>query len=187
MELAPARPNRTLLLLMLSGTLAHAGGIDGWAIEIGESVSNESYLTSSRLSLQQDWDRAWPMRGSARIAGYWDMSLSHWKNRSKLKTNKEVFDIGLTPTLRLEGTESASLSPYAEIGAGLHLLSHSSVSTLRRFGTSLQFSEHLGVGFRFGSRQQFDLSYRFEHISNGGLRPPNKGINYNLIRFGFHL
>ncbi len=176
-----------LLPLLMTGTLAPAGGIDGFAIEIGESASSDSLLTRSRLSLQQDWDRSWSLGRSAQITGHWDLSLSHWKNRSRHRTHKEVYDIGLTPTLRLERAAPASPSPYAEIGIGLHMLSHSSVSPFRRFGSAFQFSEHFGAGFRFGARRQFDLGYRFEHISNGGLQPPNKGINYNLVHFGVHL
>lgn len=187
MEYALIRPSCLLLSLLVAGTSADASGIDGFAVEIGESASSDSLLTRARLSLQQDWNRSWSVGRSARITGYWDLSLSHWKNRSRHRTNREVFDIGLTPTLRMEGAESASLSPYAEIGVGLHMLSHSSVSAFRRFGSSFQFSEHFGAGFRFGTRRQFDLGYRFEHISNGGLQPPNKGINYSLVRFGVHL
>lgn len=187
MEYMCIRRNLLLLPLLMTGTLALAGGIDGFAIEVGESASSDSLLTRSRLSLHRDWDRSWSLGRSAQITGYWDLSLSHWKNRSRHRTHKEVYDLGLTPILRLETVEPTSPSPYAEVGIGLHMLSHSSVSTFRRFGSAFQFSEHFGAGFRFGTRRQFDLGYRFEHISNGGLQPPNKGINYSLVRFGVHL
>ncbi|MDP1996021.1 MAG: acyloxyacyl hydrolase, partial [Gallionella sp.] len=45
---------------------------------------------------------------------------------------------------------------------------------------------HVGVGARFGDRRQFDLGYRFQHLSNGGIKKPNQGINFNQIRFAYH-
>ncbi|MBK8571024.1 MAG: acyloxyacyl hydrolase [Nitrosomonadales bacterium] len=29
---------------------------------------------------------------------------------------------------------------------------------------------------RFGDRKEFDLSYRFQHLSNGSIKTPNPGI-----------
>lgn len=172
-------------IFMTAVTEAVAGGIDGMAIEVGKSATPESLLTLTRVDLHRDWDSSWSLGGSTQASGYWDFSLGYWKNLSRYRTNREVFDLGVTPTFRVEkGEPISSRSPYAEIGVGLHLLSHSSVSPLRRFGGSFQFSEHLGAGIRFGTRRQFDVGYRFEHISNGGLRHPNKGITYGLVRFG---
>jgi len=40
--------------------------------------------------------------------------------------------------------------------------------------------------WRLGEHQQFDLGYRFQHLSNGGIKKPNQGINLNEVHFIYH-
>ncbi len=95
-------------------------------------------------------------------------------------------DVGLTPLFRFERECQSSVLPYLEAGIGAHILSNTSVSDFRRFGSALQFGDHLGLGIRFGKTGHYDISYRFQHLSNGGIKGPNRGINYNLLRLGYH-
>jgi len=83
-------------------------------------------------------------------------------------------------------TNPGAFAPYLEAAVGVHLLSESSVSAERRFGTSFQFGSHLGAGVRFGPRRAFDLSYRYQHLSNLGIKHPNQGIDFHLLRFQYH-
>ena len=78
-------------------------------------------------------------------------------------------------------------SLYLEGGVGAHVLSDLDVGTGRDFSTRFQFGDHFGAGFRFGADERFDLGLRFQHLSNGGLRNPNPGINFLLLRFAYHL
>jgi hypothetical protein len=75
--------------------------------------------------------------------------------------------------------------PYIEAGIGLHLLSHTSLAD-RNFSTSFQFGDHIGAGFRFDIGAEFDLGYRYQHLSNGGIKHPNHGINFHQIRLQYH-
>ena len=34
---------------------------------------------------------------------------------------------------------------------------------------------------QFGSHQQYEAGYRFQHISNGGIKEPNPGINFHQL------
>lgn len=52
-------------------------------------------------------------------------------------------------------------------------------------GIAFQFGDHLGVGMIFGDRGQFDLGYRFQHVSNADIKKPNSGINIQQIRFAY--
>jgi len=56
----------------------------------------------------------------------------------------------------------------------------------KRFSTMFQFGDHLGVGYRFGTKGAFDLSYRYQHLSNASIKRPNNGINFNQIRLQYH-
>jgi hypothetical protein len=56
----------------------------------------------------------------------------------------------------------------------------------KRMSTKVQFGDHLGAGYRFGVKGAWDLSYRFQHLSNAGIKKPNDGINFNQIRLQYH-
>jgi hypothetical protein len=56
----------------------------------------------------------------------------------------------------------------------------------RRFSTAFQFGDHLAIGYRFGGKGQYDLSWRFQHLSNGGIKQPNDGIDFFQARFQYH-
>ena len=68
---------------------------------------------------------------------------------------------------------------YAEAGIGAHLLSETQINDHRRFSTAFQFGDHVGVGLRFGQRGEYDLGYRFQHLSNADIKKANDGINFS--------
>jgi len=43
----------------------------------------------------------------------------------------------------------------------------------------------LGFGLGFGEKGQYELSYRYQHISNGDIKTPNNGMNLHLLRLGY--
>ena len=57
------------------------------------------------------------------------------------------------------------------------------VSSDLGFSTRFQFGDHLGIGYRF---ERYDVAVRFQHLSNGGMRNPNPGINFLLLRLQYH-
>ena len=81
----------------------------------------------------------------------------------------------------------SSFSPYVEAAIGLHLIEPVRMDDTRAFTTAFQFGDHVGFGARFGERGQYDLGVRFQHLSNGGLKEPNNGINFAQVRFQYHL
>ena len=120
------------------------------------------------------------------LGGYWEANLGYWDNRSNGRTADELFDIGFTPVFRLQQNSITGLSPYAELGVGIHFLSRTSVSTQRQFGSSFQFGDHYGAGVRFGDRGRYDIGYRYQHLSNAGIKQPNQGINFHQLRLQYH-
>ena len=139
---------------------AHA--LDGVAIEGGFGTDDD--VKPLRIAAQ--WDGHWRWL-------YWDLSFGGWTGG-----HGRVYDLGFTPTARL------GRSAYVELGVGAHVLSDLDVGTGTDFSTRFQFGDHLGVGFRF---RNYDLGFRFQHLSNGGLRNPNPGINFLLLRLAYHL
>lgn len=172
--------------LTLIGGAQLAYAIDGVSLEYGKSNSSNADVREAGASLQWNWDKKWFEGGDWHVGGYWEASIRQWENSSVLKTNSGLTDIGFTPVFRLQQNKLSNVAPYLEGAIGIHLLSKSSVSSQRDFGSSFQFGDHVGAGIRFGQKGAYDLSYRYQHLSNGGLKAPNQGINFNQIRFAYH-
>lgn len=155
---------------------AHA--VDGVSTEFGYNSDN---VRLWRVGLQWKWQRRWFVGGSGELGGYWDLSGGGWKRSGE----DTVYDIGLTPVFRFEGTGDGS--PYVEAAIGFHLLSDLQINDDRIFSTNFQFGDHVAIGRRFGPQNRHDLSLRLQHLSNGGIRKPNPGINFLQVRFQYHL
>ena len=55
----------------------------------------------------------------------------------------------------------------------------------RDFGTSFNFTSHVGLGSRFGAKENHFVKFRYEHISNGGIDENNPGVNMVGLDFVF--
>ena len=124
--------------------------------------------------------------GNWHLGGYWESDFGYWANNSFQRTHSSLVDFGFTPVMRFQQTTRSAVSPYLELAAGMHLLSTTSVSAQRQFGSSFQFGDHIGLGIRFGDKGRYDLGYRYQHLSNAGIKGPNQGINYNELRLQYH-
>ena len=107
---------------------------------------------------------------------YWDAAIGGW--HSDLGT---VHDVGLTPVWRYA---KAPRGTYFEGAIGFHILSDSHINSDLGFSTRFQFGDHFGAGYRF---ERYDLQLRLQHLSNGGMRNPNPGINFLILRVSRHL
>ena len=169
---------------ILGGALALASGatsaVDGIAVEGGQGDGAEM----GRIAIQWNWNKRWLEGQTWHVGGYWDVGLGYWKRDDvRAGQNDEIAEIGLTPVFRLQQNDLKG--PYAELGIGFHLLSRTSLGD-KRFSTKFQFGDHVGVGYRFGPKGAFDLSYRYQHLSNASIKRPNNGINFNQIRLQYH-
>lgn len=67
----------------------------------------------------------------------------------------------------------------------MHLFSNTTITGDKRMGTNFEFGDHVGLGIRFGERSQYDLAYRYQHYSNGGISNNNSGVNFSEFRLGY--
>ena len=166
-----------LTCLSLSAT---AQGITGLSFELGRGDSTDM----GRIGLQSDWNKQWFKGDNWHLGGYWDLSLGHWRHDNALPgQNDNITEIGLTPTFRVQQNDLKGA--YFEAAVGFHFLSRTSLGP-KRFSTQFQFGDHLGIGYRFGAKSAFDISYRFQHLSNASIKRPNNGINFSQIRLQYH-
>ena len=150
---------------------AHAD--NGLAVEIGHGDENTNLL---RLSVTSTWRKGEPAAPDWHLVGYWEFSAGIWDNH-----DESTADVSATPVFRL-----ARAAAYVEGAIGVHLVT-SHISAQRTFSSAFQFGTHVGAGYRFGPAQRYDLGLRVQHLSNGGLREPNPGINFLLVRFQYDL
>ncbi len=163
-----------------------AYAVDGMSFEYGDSNSSNTDVKLYRVGVQWKWSQKWLNIGNWHLGGYWDASLGFWDNNTAGATHSSIFDIGVTPVFRFQQNSPSGISPYVEAGIGFHFLSHTSVSRQRQFGSSFQFGDHVGFGLRFGGRGEYDLGYRYQHLSNAGIKQPNNGINFHQLRLQYH-
>lgn len=149
---------------------AHA--VDGWAVEAGHGDESSDLV---RGALLWKWQRSWFADTGWQVSGYWEASAGVWN------TDKTLYDFGFTPVFRLQRRDWTG--PYVEAAIGFHFLSDLSVTRTRLFGSRFQFGDHVAAGWRFGPRGRYDLGVRMQHLSNGGIKEPNPGINFAVVRF----
>ena len=157
-----------------------ARAIDGISAEAGRGDD----VNMGRLGVQWDWQARWFQGKSWHLGGYWDAAIGYW-HQSDVGPGQHssIVDLGLTPVFRIQ--PNGLVGPFVEAAIGFHLLSHSSIGG-RRMSTAFQFGDHIGVGYRFGAKQSVEVAYRFQHLSNGSVKRPNPGINFNQIRVQYH-
>jgi hypothetical protein len=162
-------------------TMAHAAqAVTGVAVEGGSGDGADM----ARVGIQWNWNQRWFEGREWHLGGYWDLAIGYWRKSASVPgLNEDITEIGLTPVFRLQRNDMRG--PYLEAGIGAHLLSRTRLDT-KRFSTLFQFGDHIGAGFRFGTRGAFDLGYRFQHLSNAGIKRPNDGINFHQIRLQYH-
>lgn len=153
--------------------------VDGVSVEVGGGDGADL----GRIGVQWDWKARWLQGRNWHVGGYWDLGLGYWHGSAPPGLNEDLVEAGLTPVLRLQRNELSG--PYLEGGIGFHLLSRTSLGE-KRFSTAFQFGNHIGAGYRFGSKRAYDLGYRFQHLSNAGIKRPNRGINFHQIRLQYH-
>ena len=167
------------LFLLFSGSV---WAVDGISVEAG----NGKATNTGRAGAIWNFDHPWFTEGSWQVAGFWEAMAGTWRGHSSYGDNQTVTDLGLTPVFRFEQKVPSSVAPYLEGAIGFHLISPAFINAQRRFGSSFQFGDHIGAGVRLGDHQQYDLGYRFQHLSNGGIKQPNQGINLNEVHLIYH-
>lgn len=115
-----------------------------------------------------------------------EASLAYWNIREQPAVHPNIWEFGLTPVFRFVKA-AGWFRPYIEAGVGVRLLSHVDETPDRSLSSSFQFADMVGVGVQFGAHQNFQVAYRFQHLSNAGIKHPNPGINFSeiYVRYNF--
>jgi len=119
-----------------------------------------------------------------RMLWLWDIKDPLWQNKyTSLKGHYEfafgqtmpsdpVVSLGISPVL--EWHANSQWLPFIETGLGLTWFSKTTHFE-REISTPFQFSQILGVGYRY---KDIQLGLRYQHHSNGDVVRPNNGYNF---------
>ena len=129
-----------------------------------------------------DWPRTRPLWGGE-LGGYWEVALSHWSTPGPSgRQSAVVTQFGVKPAFRWR--PSSGQSPwFIEGGIGFTVMTPVYENKDKRFSTAFNFGDHVAAGYSFGAAREHEVTLRFEHFSNGGLRKPNPGENFLQLRY----
>jgi lipid A 3-O-deacylase len=183
--LAKSKPVLPLLLILSLASLETQAAEDnfGLAFEGGWS-EDDSGAERAGLAFQSNlWMPSYTM-SEWQLAAYWEISASYWGSDPGPTGVDSLGEFGLTPFIRLQPVYPLffGVRPFIEGGVGVHATTADGISK-KDFGSEFAFGNHAGAGLRYGN---FDISYRFQHLSNAGLADPNAGIDFHLLRLGYH-
>jgi len=166
------------LALMCLHSSCHA--LDSVSLEAGGG--NHTQLL--RLAGQWNWKRQWWQSNGTHIGGYWDMNVARWHGtrfENRPDATQDITALGITPVFRWQSDTGTGL--YGEAGIGLRYLSKLYDNNGRQLSTNFEFASQLGAGYVFPGH--WDIGLLFQHFSNGGIRHPNSGVNFGVVRLRY--
>lgn len=192
-----------ILLTAFSGQSVAASRAESnaWKVAIGSSLSLiyiTNALKSDRMILESgggegvnviraaaQWDYEKDILNflGFSLGTYLQFDCAKWQSTRNSSQDGGNNSIGFTPVFRfLRHANLATI--YIDTSIGVAFISHSQINDLN-FGSNFQFSDSLGVGAMFGERRQWGVGYKFNHMSNNGIKTPNNGINFHLVSLSY--
>lgn len=135
----------------------------------------------NKLDLGLVWDPGinWWEIGGWHFSLVGEAHLAYW-HPGNGTSRHDVYAFGVQPMVRFIKSAGA-IRPFIEAGAGVRDLAHVAVKDGYSLGSAFQFTEIVGVGAQFGGHQQYQAGFRFQHVSNAGIKEPNPGINFSQL------
>ena len=179
-----------LLVSAAVSTLVHAADLSNKGTkEFGFSIGvGDNFHTSLKggnvtedikfLSLMFDWGKVF--KELSRERSYQlavEGSVTHAEQEGE-----DRWAVSATPLFIYNFKKAKRTIVFTEAGLGLLYTDLDPA----QFGSQLDFLVQAGIGFRYrlGHDRFFRFSYRYQHISNGGLSQDNESIDSNFLVFG---
>lgn len=173
------------LLFALTTALACTAQAQDWrpSMVFGQAGGGASDSNVAAASVGALWPWAW--RASAlggEFGALTELYGSYWHARDFGGGHKGLVQLGLVPLLRYRLDEGRS-PWFVEGGIGISVTSRRYVTPDKAFSTNWNFSDNLAVGRSLGPDRKSELSLRWQHISNAGIRKPNPGEDFVFVRY----
>ena len=143
---------------------------------------------ASAFSLGIGWDQSdwlWSTLPDS-VSLTFEVELGHWQAFHPRHEQAEFIQFGVTPLLRYPLAASARCTWFVEGGVGFHFIAPRYRTHGKRFSTSVNFQDLIGLGLRFGEARRNEVVLYVSHFSNGGIKEPNPGENFLQLRYLRH-
>ena len=131
------------------------------------------------------WPFAWKRQAlGGEFSAAAELSVNYWHARDFSGGHRGFWSVGLVPLLRYRLADGRS-SWFVEGGIGLVASDKRYDTPDKTFSTRLNFSDNLAVGRSFGRDWNQEVSLRLQHVSNAGIKKPNPGEDFVLVRYAF--
>ena len=168
---------RYMAAALLTAISTHAGA-DQFGLQLGAGTGDRG-IKKGDLGFVWDPNITWWDTGNWHFTALAEGHVAQW-HTDEGNVNASITEFGLNPIVRFV-KNGGDIRPYIEGGVGLRGLSHAVIATDYSLSTGFQFTEIAGVGLMFGQRGQYQLGYRFQHISNAEIKRPNPGVNFHEV------
>ncbi len=143
-------------------------------------AGSDNSIKHVRFAVGADWQEPIYEAQSWEVTGRLEGSLHHWSSTKNKPQNKSGYIVGLTPVFHYQPKHLA-YTPFIEMGTGPHLLNNITIEDDYK-STQLQFGSILGFGIK---HRNFEISYRYLHISNANIELPNPGTDFHNLHIGY--
>jgi lipid A 3-O-deacylase len=170
-----------IAILAAQSSFADDKLIDSMSLDVASGTRTQMV----RLGVQQDWSARWFQSNGTHLSGYWDASVGVWRANHYQNIDgqtQHLWDIGLDPVFRWENDNKKGI--YYEGGIGAHVLSKLYDNDTYRLSTAFQFGDHIGIGYIFDNK--WEVAAKIQHFSNGGIKEPNTGVNFFVLKAAYH-
>ncbi|HTR08837.1 MAG TPA: acyloxyacyl hydrolase [Paraburkholderia sp.] len=156
---------------------AHAQNTFG--IQLGAGVADNDV---KKLDLGFVWDPAlqWWHFGGFHFTLLGEAHVAYWKLDDPDAIYANTWEFGVTPVFRII-KDTGWFRPFFEAGVGVRLISHVRQTPYRTMSSSFQFADMVGVGAQFGEHGNYQIGFRFQHLSNADIKQPDPGLNFSEI------
>ena len=180
---------KQIIALFISSALCsispvHAANI-GLAFSSGDGVLD---ISPYRVAMSLDFGNIWRENYDWGLNFIWESSVGYWQGRSDyaVGTTDRLDVVTSGPLFRWQRQTPLypfHITPYIELGVGASWLSETEIGG-RQLSLHFQFEDKLGLGTRFGKKQQYDIAVRGIHYSNASIKRPNSGVNLLMVSVG---
>lgn len=165
------------LLGLLLMPLAH--GEDYIALSAGADIDGPAKM--GRIIYRHELKRQFVLNSGRRFNTFLEASTGTWKGG--VEHAKRNYSLGLKYVVATGLADSQHT--FVEFGIGPVGITERMMDGETNMGYHLQFDSHIGITHFFSSNKF--ISYRLQHLSNGGLDEINPGMNFQTLTIGFEL
>ena len=107
--------------------------------------------------------------------------LGRWIARNHPVVHDSLTYGNVLSEVRYSPWRAASIRPFAELGFGVHLISHTQIAN-HNLATAFNFGSQGALGATFGDNGRYEIAAFIHHASNARIKQPNQGLTYSGIR-----